>query len=327
MECYEVKNDRVICLLCAHKCKLKDGVRGVCGVNRNEMGRLICDVYGYPSALNLDRVEKKPLYHFMPDTTTLSLGTVGCNFRCPFCQNYEISQDFEPKKGEYISPENMVKIAKQQGTSSISCTYNEPSIFFPYAKDISLQASENGLKNIMVTNGFFSVEYAEEIFSHIDAMNIDIKSFNKEYYKKSLKGELDVVLQNAIKAKEAGVWVEITTLIISGVNDSNEEIKNIANFIKNNLGEDTPWHLSAFFPRYKERDRDATTFEQLQEAKLIGKDSGLEYVYLGNVMSDNKTECPRCGKDVINRVGYEVLNKLEEGRCYNCDFKISGVWS
>ncbi|MFP4332779.1 MAG: AmmeMemoRadiSam system radical SAM enzyme [Campylobacterales bacterium] len=327
MNYFEIEGDRVICLLCAHKCKLKEGIRGICGVNRNEKGRLICDVYGYPSALNLDRVEKKPLYHFLPNTTTLSLGTVGCNFRCSFCQNYEISQDFEPKKGEYISPTDMVRIAKAKGARSISYTYNEPSIFFPYAKDIAQEAENNKLKNIMVTNGFFSLEYRDEIFSHIDAMNIDIKSFNKEYYKKSLKGELDVILQNAIKAKEVGVWVEITTLIVGGINDSDEEIANIARFIKENLGEDTPWHLSAFFPNYKELDRDATTFERLLEAKFIGNEAGLEYVYLGNVMFDNKTECPRCKVTVINRVGNEVLNKLEEGRCYNCDYKIAGIWS
>jgi len=274
---------KVICKLCSHYCQIAEGKDGLCGVNSNVNGTLTCKVYGYPSALHVDPIEKKPLYHFLPHTNTLSLGTIGCNFRCPFCQNWQLSQTKELSAKEYISPKEIVKLAIYHHCESISYTYNEPSIFFPYAKDIAIEAKKIGLKNIMVSNGFMSKEVCEEIPQYIDAINIDIKSFNHDYYKKTLKGDLDIVLKNSKNLKKNGLHVEITTLIIPDVNDSVEEIEQIAKFIANDLGEDTPWHLSAFHPDYKMLQTQRTPLETLKKAYTIAKKHNIQNVYLGNI--------------------------------------------
>ena len=260
---------------------MSEGQSGICGVNANINEILVCKVYGYPTALHVDPIEKKPLYHFLPHTQTLSLGTVGCNFKCPFCQNWKLSQAKEFDTTNYVSPKNIVDLALHHKCESISYTYNEPTIFFPYAKDIAIEAKKVGLKNIMVSNGFMSQELCKEIPNHIDAINIDIKSFDENYYKKTLKGSLHVILQNAKILKQRGLHVEITTLYIPSI--SEKQIEDIASFIAYELGIDTPWHISAYHPDYKMIDSKRTPIENLKNAYSIAKKYGIQNVYLGNI--------------------------------------------
>ena len=272
---------KITCKLCSHYCQLKDGQSGICGVNTNVNETLTCKVYGYPNALHVDPIEKKPLYHFLPHSQTLSLGTIGCNFKCPFCQNWQLSQAKEFDKSSYFTPQNIVNLAIHHKCKSISYTYNEPTIFFPYAKDIAIEAKKENLKNIMVSNGFMSKELCEEIPNYIDAMNIDIKSFDKDYYKKNLKGNLDVVLENVKTLKQKGVHIEITTLYIPSIDK--KQIEKIANFIQNELGIDTPWHISAYHPDYKMLNSNPTPLKNLKKAYNIAKIHNIKNIYLGNI--------------------------------------------
>lgn len=324
----EEGKDRIVCLLCRHSCKLKEGQVGICGVNKNVDGELKTLVYGHPIALHVDPVEKKPLYHMLPGSNALSFGTVGCNFKCPFCQNWDISQESKVNEEIKVSPEQMVELALKQGAESIAYTYNEPTIFYPYAKDIGIIAKEKGLKNIFVSNGFESPEIIEDMASWLDAANIDLKSWDNTYYKKVLKGGLEEVKDTLRRMVEVGIWVEVTTLLIEGDNDSDKDLTEMAGFIANDLGKHVPWHLSAFHPDYKMLDYNATKLETLQRAKKIGQEAGLQYIYLGNVPVHGDTCCPECGELVIDRTGYSVVvNKLENGHCPKCHRKIEGVWS
>ncbi len=298
----KLENNKIKCLLCNHYCKLKEGQIGLCGVNKNVSNELKNLVYGYPIAINIDPIEKKPLYHFLPNSRALSMGTIGCNFKCPFCQNWNISQTHDEicldalfinqrhkrliegfTRDNFISPTKIVEIAKKTQAESIAYTYNEPTIFYPYIKNIALLAKENGFKSVMVTNGFMSKEMINDMLGVIDALNVDLKSFNSNYYKKVLGGNLDIILENLILMKNLGFWIEITTLIIPTVNDSEQELSQIANFIANKLGNYVPWHISAFHPDYKERNLPRTPLNTLKRAFEIGKKAGLKYVYMGNI--------------------------------------------
>ncbi len=323
----EEGKERIICLLCRHYCKLKEGQIGICGVNKNIGGELKTLVYGHPVAINLDPIEKKPIYHMLPGSKALSFGTVGCNFRCPFCQNWDISQETKINESIEVSPQKMVELALENGASSIAYTYNEPTIFYPYAKDIGLIAKEKGLKNIFVSNGFESPEVIKDMASWLDAANIDLKSWNDAYYKKVLKGGLEEVKDTLRQMVKEGIWVEVTTLLIEGENDSDQDLKEMAAFIANDLGKHVPWHLSAFHPDYKMMDHERTKLETLQCAKEIGKKAGLYYIYMGNVPVHGDTHCPDCGELLIDRTGYSVIvNKLEGGCCPKCKRAIEGVW-
>ena len=325
---YRKEADRIVCTLCRHHCKLKDGQVGICGVNGNKGGRLKKLVYGKISALNIDPVEKKPLYHFLPASSALSLGTVGCNFRCPFCQNWQISQSREIEGSHDISPQELVSLALERGCESIAYTYNEPTIFYPFAKDVAILAREHGIKNIFVSNGMESPEVIEDMKGVIDAFNIDLKSFDEEYYKKVLKGSLEGVLDTLKRLKEGDFWLEVTTLIVPGDNDSDEELHKIAAFIAEELDPFTPWHISAFHPDYKVKDKLPTPIETLNRAREIGRSHSLAYIYMGNVLGDSTTYCPACGLKLIERRGYTVVrNHISRGRCPACDRAIEGVWS
>ncbi len=325
---YKKEKNRIICLLCRHYCKLKESQVGVCGVNKNENGKLKNLVYGKVSALNVDPIEKKPLYHFLPGSKALSLGTVGCNFKCPFCQNWQISQSRDLNNSYTITPKEIVKSAIEFNSLSIAYTYNEPTIFWPFAKDIASLAKEFNIKGVFVSNGFETPEVIEDMKGLIDGFNIDIKSFKKDYYKKSLKGDLNGVLDTLKRLKRGGFWVECTTLIVPGDNDSDEELRDIASFIAKELDRFTPWHISAFHPDYKVNDKSPTPIETLIRAYEIGKEEGLEYIYLGNVPTKSITKCPSCQKDLIVRNGYYILeNNLIDGRCPECHRAIEGVWS
>ena len=323
----EEGKDKITCLLCRHSCKLKEGQVGICGVNKNVEGELKTLVYGHPIAINVDPVEKKPLYHMLPGSKVLSFGTVGCNFKCSFCQNWDISQESKVNEEIKVSPEQMVELALEQGAESIAYTYNEPTIFYPYAKDIGVIAKEKGLKNIFVSNGYESPEIIEDMASWVDAANIDLKSWDDSYYKKSLKGGLEEVKDTLRRMVDAGIWVEVTTLLIEGENDSDKDLTEMADFIANDLGKNVPWHLSAFSPNYKMLDHDATGVDTLNRAREIGRKAGLTYIYLGNVLVNGDTHCPECDELLVDRTGYRsTVSNLKEGHCPNCDRAIDGLW-
>ena len=316
-----------MCQLCQHYCKLKEGQTGRCGVNKNVDGKIECLVYGYPAAINIDPVEKKPLFHFLPNTKILSIGTVGCNFTCPFCQNYGISQEKNIDRSRYISPEEIVQLAIANNCPSIAFTYNEPTIFYPYARDISILAHQNGLKTVYVSNGFESNEVIEDMPGIIDAINIDLKSFDEKYYKKVLKGNLPIQLENIRKFHKSGMWIEITTLIIPTKNDSDEELTKIAEFIAS-VDVRIPWHISAFHPDYKEQDLNSTPLETLRRAYDIGKKAGLKYIYIGNAGIPNPTNCTSCGTQIINRTMFDTVVDIRanEDSCPVCNQKLDGIY-
>ncbi len=326
---------KILCEACRQSCSLDEGEYGICGVRRVKDGALQLLVYGIVSALHSDPVEKKPMFHFFPKTKALSLGTVGCNFSCSFCQNYQISQ--YPKEnahqilGQEISPQEIVSLALTNGCDSIAYTYNEPIVFFEYSYDIAKLAHSKGLKNIYVTSGYETKKAIDTLAPYIDGMNIDIKSFSDTFYKEICGARLKPVLEAVQYAHAKGIWIEITTLLIEGKNDSDEEIREIAKFIAS-IDTSLPWHLSAFHPMYKMLDVPRTQISTLHRAYKIAQEEGLKYVYVGNI-DDNayeSTYCPSCKNKVIERsgnIGQFVLNHLDKsGICPNCGYKIEGVW-
>lgn len=327
MQFFKVDGSRKVCTLCAHYCHLKEEQIGLCGVNQNHDEGIKNLVYGYPVALHVDPIEKKPLYHFLPGTRALSLGTIGCNLKCPFCQNWSISQEKELHSKEYFSPEHIVDLALRYECESIAYTYNEPTIFYPYARDIALLAHQKGIKNIFVTNGYASLEVMEDMKGLIDAVNVDIKSFNAHYYKTALGGDLNVILDNLRRFKQSRIWMELTTLIVPTRNDSKQELTAIASFIAKELGIETPWHISAFHPDFKEQHLPNTPLETLKMAESIAKEAGLAHVYIGNAGQENLTHCAQCHNVLLERKGYGVFEKrLHNGCCPTCHAKLAGVF-
>ena len=285
----KAKGKEAQCYLCAHNCKIALGQFGFCGVRQNIQGVLNTLVYAQVIAANVDPIEKKPLYHFLPGSMSFSIATVGCNFRCGFCQNWQISQvsgQDNAREVYKLMPERIVEEAKKNHCQSISYTYTEPTIFFEYAYDIAKVAKQAGLKNIFVTNGYMSKEALETISPYLDAANIDLKSFREKFYVENCKGHLQPVLDSIKLAKKLGVWIEITTLIIPGYNDSVSELSDIAGFIAS-VGKDIPWHISRFHPDYHFLNQKLTPIETLKKAEDLGKKAGLDHVYLGNVKDVN----------------------------------------
>ena len=320
----------VRCHLCSHFCKIRDGERGICGVRENRDGVLYSMVYGKLVARAVDPIEKKPLFHFLPGTLSYSIATVGCNFRCLNCQNYDISQMPKPRGpvfGEDVTPEEIVEDAKRYGCKSIAYTYTEPTIFFEYAYETAKLASREGIKNVFVTNGYISEEALRAMAPYLDAANIDLKSFSDEFYRRVCGGRLKPVLDAIMLYKDLDIWIEITTLVIPNLNDSEENLRRIAEFIKN-LDEEVPWHVSRFFPAYKLLDAPPTSIDSLNLARKIGFDAGLKHVYQGNVPREGEnTYCPNCGKLLIERHGYQILRyDLKDSRCPHCNSRIKGVW-
>jgi len=327
----EEKEEKVLCKACSQRCVLGEGEYGKCGVRVNRGGKLYLTVYGLTSAINIDPIEKKPLYHFLPGTYSLSIGTVGCNFSCQFCQNWEISQYPQNNNyqvfGEPVSPQELVRLAQLYKTASISYTYNEPIIFFEFAFDVMKLAKEKGIRNVFVTSGYETEEAIDIALPYLDAMNIDLKSFSDEFYRKVCGARLRPVLKTIEYALKKGIWIEITTLLIPGYNDSEEEIREIARFIAS-LSRDIPWHISRFFPAYKMAHLMPTPIEKLKRAYEIGREEGLNFVYVGNYWQEDleSTYCPNCGKKVLERVGYRTKNHLKEGSCPHCGYRLPGVW-
>jgi pyruvate formate lyase activating enzyme len=281
----QLGGESIKCLLCEKACEIKPGQRGFCGANKNENGGLKSLVYGYPAAVNIDPVEKKPLKRFLPGSLTYSLGTAGCNLTCPWCQNFQISRRAAAENNKYdlILPEDIVEGAIESGCLSVSYTYNEPAVFYPYARDIGMIAKENGLKNIFVSNGYQTKAVIEDMKTWVNAANIDLKSFDADRHRKFTGGELDIILRNLKAIAASPIHLEITTLVIPGVNDSEEELAAIAGFIANELGNNVPWHVSAFHPDYKMTDRKRTETETILKAVETGLSKGLKFVYPGNI--------------------------------------------
>ncbi len=327
-----ISKKRCHCRLCCQFCIIEEGGTGRCGVRINKDGQLFTLVYDRVAAVNIDPVEKKPLYHFMPGTRTFSFGTMGCNFGCVFCQNESLSQP--PRNGrlptgQQATAAQLVAAAKEAGASSISYTYSEPTIFFELMYDTAKLAHESGLKNIMVSNGYQSPGCLEMLAPLIDAANIDLKSFSKSFYKKRCDATLAPVLKNLKTIKNMGWWLEVTTLIIPDMNDGHEELAAIAKFIANELGTDTPWHLSRFHPQYQLTSKAPTSIEILETAQAIGKAAGLLHVYLGNVPGNKaaNTYCPNCNSLLIDRLGFSIqTNAVEHGTCSQCGHKLAGVF-
>ena len=327
----KLDNGRVQCNLCAHRCKINPGKRGICGVRENQGGTLVTLVYGKSISAAVDPIEKKPLYHYLPGTSAFSIATVGCNFRCAFCQNADISQ--APKESRDLGrwardlpPERVVHLAEAYQCASIAYTYTEPTVFFEYAYDTAVIATQHGLKNIFVTNGYMTPEALDTIGENLHAANVDLKSFRDEFYRKICGGRLQPVLDSIRKMHEMGVWVEVTTLVIPGHNDGDDEFKGIAEFLVS-VDPDIPWHLSRFVPHYKMRDVPSTPVSTLHRAAEIGYDAGLHYVYVGNVPGDQyeHTRCPRCGETVIYRIGYNVRLNLKGQNCPKCGSRLAIV--
>lgn len=321
----------VLCHLCNHNCSIKPDQFGICGVRQNRGGRLYTHTYAETIAAHVDPIEKKPLYHFLPGTTSFSIATIGCNFRCVFCQNWQISQITQKEslgsEGRQLSPEEVVAQAQMHGCKSISYTYTEPTIFFEYAYDTCKIARNAGLRNVFVTNGYMTAEALEIISPYLDASNVDLKSFNDQYYRQMCNARLGPVLDSIRKMKELNIWVEITTLIVPGENDGEKELIGIAKFIAD-LDPDIPWHISRFHPDYQCLDKEITPIETLHKALSIGKAEGLRYVYIGNVFNESEnTLCPRCQNLLIQRKGFSIrVNKIKESLCPACKEHIPGVF-
>ena len=327
---YEKLEDGVVrCNLCGHRCLIKRGATGVCKVRENRGGTLHSLVYGKSISAGIDPIEKKPFFHFHPGSRSLSIATVGCNFRCLHCQNATISQMVRDEKeiaGQNLPPQRVVALAVSHGCRSISYTYTEPTIFYEYARDTMIEAKKKGIHNNFVTNGFMTGEAIEGLCGLLDAANVDLKAFTADFYKKVCGAELQVVLDSIRALKGIGVWIEITTLVIPGYNDSSEELERIASFIAE-VGVEIPWHISRFHPSYKLLDVPTTPVDTLRRGLEIGKKCGLKYVYSGNVLGDEgeNTYCPSCGRIVIERFGFRVIkNGLEGGKC-PCGEIIDGI--
>lgn len=322
---------KVRCGLCSHRCLIAPGHRGICAVRENQDGVLYSLVYDKLIAAHVDPIEKKPLFHFHPGSLSYSIATPGCNFRCRHCQNADISQLPRDRggmiMGEPVSPERIVAAAKEARCISISYTYTEPTIYFELAYDTARLAVQAGLKNVFVTNGYITPEALETIRPYLHAANIDLKGFTEDFYKKICGARLQPVLDAIKLYKKLGIWIEITTLVIPGHNDSEPELKQIAEFVRS-VGQDVPWHVTRFHPTYKLLDQPRTPLATLQSARRIGLEAGLRYVYEGNIPGEGEeTVCWSCKKTLVKRTGFFVEeNRIKDGKCPDCGVNIDGVW-
>jgi pyruvate formate lyase activating enzyme len=327
----KLDESKVQCVLCRHRCLIDDGGRGICCVRENRNGVLYTRVYGRPCTWHVDPIEKKPLYHFYPGSRAFSIATVGCNFRCLHCQNHEISQlprDENRVEGHAMDAHEIVDAALAEGCRSISYTYTEPTMFYEYASDIAALAKQAGIANNFVTNGYIEEAPLEAIRPFLDAANIDLKGFSEAFYRKVCGARLEGVLASIKKHKSLGIWIELTTLIIPRHNDSDGELRDIARFIAEEVGTETPWHVSAFHPTYKLTDVGPTPAATLVRAREIGLAAGLRYVYTGNIpgIDGEHTYCHNCGKPVIKRWGFAVTERaIKDGSCAFCGATIDGI--
>lgn len=320
----------VDCYLCAHRCHIAPGRRGFCMVRENRDGTLFTKTYGRIVAHHLDPIEKKPLYHFLPGTTSFSIATPGCNFRCSFCQNWQISQSDtapDPESLAYTPPEQIVAAAARAEAATIAYTYTEPTIFMEYALDCAELAHRQGIRNVFVTNGYESPEAVEAMTGLVDAANVDMKAFSEDFYRTQCRAKLEPVLDSIRLMHGAGIHLEVTTLVVPDMNDSEDELRDIAQFLAD-LSPDIVWHISRFHPQYKVQDRAATRVDTLELAARVGREAGLRYVYMGNVITRDgqTTKCPGCGGVLVRRQGFGRPDvRLREPKCPQCGSDIAIV--
>lgn len=336
MEAYlwePLKDHEVKCNLCNHRCSIEDGRRGICGVRENRGGVLETLVYGKVIARHIDPIEKKPLFHYLPGSLSYSIATVGCNFKCRFCQNADIAQMPSDRNGRIIGdalmPEDVVDRAIKGDCQTIAYTYTEPTIYFEFAYDTARLAAEKGIRNVFVTNGYMTEEALQMIHPFLDAANVDLKAFTENFYMKTCKARLAHVKETLKRMKSLGILVEVTTLIIPGLNDDRKELEDLAAFLADELGRETPWHISRFHPTYKLLDQPPTPVETLFKARDIGVKAGLNYVYVGNVPGESgeNTFCHQCHRPLIDRWGFYVRdNRIKNGKCPECGAAAYGVW-
>jgi pyruvate formate lyase activating enzyme len=320
---------KVRCRLCAHRCLIAEGKRGFCRVRQNIGGKLYSLNYHKVISANPDPIEKKPLFHFQPGSHSFSIATMGCNFRCEFCQNWQISQVVEEwLDGQAIGPETIVSAAVREGCKSIAYTYTEPTIFMELAADCGKLAKEQGLANVFVSNGYQTKEAVDFVAGWLDGINIDLKAFTEDYYHRLCKVRLQPVLETIeYIAKNTDIWMELTTLLVPGENDSEDELNRLVEFIVNKAGPDVPWHVSRFHPMYKYQGPVSTPIQSLERAYEIGKAAGLHYVYMGNVPGSRteSTFCYKCGRILIERTGYQIrANHLKKSCCCDCGTEVAG---
>ncbi|MDP8215281.1 MAG: AmmeMemoRadiSam system radical SAM enzyme [Candidatus Euphemobacter frigidus] len=327
----KLEGEKVRCDLCAHRCVIPEGKRGLCGVRENRGGTLYSLVYGRAVSTHVDPIEKKPLFNFLPGSLAFSVATAGCNMTCLHCQNADISQSPRVNgriMGRDISPRQLVEEAQRQDCRTIAYTYTEPTIFFDYALDTARLGADVGLKNVFVTNGYMTAEALEMIAPVLSAANVDLKSFRDDFYRKICGARLQPVLDTIRKMFDLGIWLEVTTLVIPEHNDSDEELESIARYVAA-ISPEIPWHVSAFYPTYRLTSVGPTPASTLRRARKIGQDAGLQYVYTGNIPGDDgeNTYCPGCGKKIVERIGYRVGRvDIREGKCAFCGSPVAGVW-
>jgi len=330
---YYVKlpGQRIRCELCPWQCMVEEGKRGICEVRENRKGIYYSLVYGHVVAQHLDPIEKKPFFHFLPSSTAFSIATVGCNFNCKYCQNWDIAQR-RPEEMEtpYISPEEIVRLAKRSGSDSVAYTYTEPVIFTEFVYDVSVEARKAGLRNVIISNGFISQKPLLDLTRVIDGYKVDLKAFEENFYRDIVEGMLQPVLDTLITLKAQNVWTEIVYLVVPTLNDQDASFRNMAKWVLKELGPDVPVHFSRFYPQYKLQKLPPTPTATLERAWNIAREVGLHYVYLGNIPGHpaENTYCPNCNKLLIRRRGFLVMeNFLQNGRCSFCGQRIPGVWS
>jgi pyruvate formate lyase activating enzyme len=326
----KLEHEEIRCILCPKECRIGDRERGYCGVRENRGGLYYSLVYGQPCSLHLDPIEKKPFFHVLPGTTALSLSTVGCNMECKFCQNWQISQSRpEQAATRYMAPEAIVKQAVTARSPSIAYTYGEPVVFIEYMQDIAAVAAERGIKNLVVTSGYINDQPLRDLCRQVDAIKIDLKSFDDAYYRDICSSELRPVLDAIERVRADGVWLEIVYLMVPTLNDKPERIRAMAKWLVAHAGADVPVHFSRFFPQYRLTNLPPTPISSLERAYDISRDAGLRYVYVGNV-PQHKTEstyCPSCSKRVLSRRGYRIVGiDIINGSCRFCGTRIAGIW-
>ena len=321
---------KIQCQLCPKQCLIKPGQSGECRVRINIDGILRTVVHSYPCSIHIDPVEKKPFFHFLPATKTLSLATVGCNLHCKNCQNWEISQaNPEDSEAVFCPPEKLVELAKTNQCASLAYTYTDPVIYYEYTLDSSKLANASGIRNTLVTAGYINQEPWKKLLQYVDAARIDLKAISDDFYREVCSATLKPVLDCLVLTKASGVHLEVINLVIPTLNDKPEQILSLVQWVKGNLGSETPLHFSQFYPQYKMRHLPPTSAQTLDTARQIARAEGMQYVYIGNIASDTgqNTYCPGCKKLLIERSGFTVLqNRLKEGCCPDCGQKIYGVW-
>ncbi|MBN2355561.1 AmmeMemoRadiSam system radical SAM enzyme [candidate division KSB1 bacterium] len=329
----ELAGQRVQCRLCPHECKIAPNKYGICGVRQNIDGALYSLIYERAIAVHVDPIEKKPLFHVFPGSRSFSIATAGCNFTCQFCQNHSISQikggEDLRNLGRTIPAAVVAEQAAQSDCKTIACTYTEPTVFYEYCLDIARAAQQKDIKTVWVTNGFINEAPLQEIAPFLAAANVDLKAWDEAFYRKVVGGELKPVLDTLKRMKRLGIWLEVTTLMVPGYVDNEETMREIALFIKNELGAETPWHISRFYPQYRFTHMPPTSLEAVHRAREIGLETGLRYVYSGNVHGDvgEHTFCYNCGAKLIERYGFEIMaNHVKEGKCAVCGATIDGLF-